>query len=699
MSALSKSAGQQGAYGASGDTCFSGGFLCGTSRFEVLRSQKDLIFEPSVNRSDMTYQFGGSKSTVHSSWTVQLGTNAPKFLVDVVDGSASGLPLLFGILIMRRISSSINFTGESLKITFGSRCVNVWEAGGLPTCDVRDIIRREQNILVLRTNAEVEGLEPGDNMINPVSDVVAVDAPPGAEVKDSPVENAVELKPSVVEIGDKLSLTQVEKSHSQSHASVERLYSTFLSAFGGLSEKERSIVRAWCVHVVKTCPECSKFGIRVSAGTILRGALLKNERGHIDLLCLDSGRDIYCIAIVDEGTRDFALGIVSTRQSEDVFRAYILAWGVHHGCHRFLFSDGDGCFSSRKFVDLCVSFGIVKEAGPGEASESYGIVERSIGTARTSLDRVFADPNGPRDRTEWSLSVALIANGIRNEIRSSGPNGSTASERSIGSNSSIFSNFLSDMEISGHTGCAKSRLVQIKDLTCREFYSALNSEKLRLMGKERGTRARNVLVDNYVLGERVEFYRPSTSRGATWHTGKVVGIMPTSDQISVEYFHIDESGALLRVAARHVRKSGIEPVVEQDWSFTARKEKPEEREGPLPSATNVHNILKPATSEQPANPVLPDDPDVALHTTVTKAANDVPYPSDDDDDATFSGFGSDPDSDFETDLVTLICSGGEYSGGVLHLGVFWVEMQMQKGKTNAEKRVKECAGKCAGITW
>ena len=688
MSALSAAASQQGPYGASGDTCFSGGFLCGVQRFDVLRkTATDLTIEPNtVRKSDATYQFGGSKSEVYSSWTIQLNSS-PKYVIDIVDGPASGLPLLFGIKIMRSVLGNIGFTGETLKITFGARSVNVWEAGGLPTCDIRDVIAAGETNLVLRT-IQGEAVEDGvgDNMINP--DVVVVEeesnGPVGEAHHERPVGESVVVeplvdvdKPSIVELGEKLSLVRVEKTHSQSHANVDRLYGTFMSAFPSLSNEDRMLVKSWCVYAVKTCPECAKFGPRITAGTVLRGALLKNERGHIDLLSLDQARDIYALAIVDEGTRDFAMGIVSTRQSEDVFRCYVLSWAVHHGCHRYLFSDGDGCFASKKFIDLCISFGIIKDAGPGEASESFGIVERSIATARLSTDRVFADPNGPRNKEEWALSVALIANGIRNEIRSTA-SGSTASERSIGSNSSIFSNFLAELEISGHSGCQKTRLQQIKDISAREFHGAINSEKLRLMGKERVTRARNVLVGSYELGERVEFFRNADARGATWHTGKIVGIMPTSDRVSVEYFHVDESGALQRVAARHVRKSGIEPVVELDWTFKPRTSKPEEGTVPPKNNDNVHQLLKPsvATDSQPA--VEPDAPDVALpalrhlnashpaHTLQSKDANDV-----NDDGVTCSGHGSDysePDSDFESDLVTLICSGGEYAGGSLHLG-------------------------------
>ena len=561
---LSLSSAEQGALGLTGDTAFTGSFVVGETRFAQLRdavSERSDITVKRARNSGNQFAFGGSTSLTKHTYAITRGKITIK--VDVVGGDARGLPFLFGKHIFRACKGMVDYGGvPESQIVLRGKTLKTW--GEMPTVDFltfMDVAAGAGDIhTVLRTNPDTQQADTAQNVSaggtekeNTGKETTQTDTTQDVDEVDGKRDDDVKMP-------DDLDEKYVKVRHDTTHAQPDRLLKSILFAFRELSQDQARQLSEWCEKVVRECELCGQFGKRTTAGTSLRPALAKNERGHLDLVCLNQKQDFWALMIVDEGTRDLMFPVVLSRGAVDVFRAYIIAWGCNHGCHRFMYTDGDGCFASTVLKGLCTEFGIVKDAGPGEASESYGIVERAIGTARLTTDRVGADPNGPKTREEWQLTCALTANGIRNEVR---VGGTTASERSIGSSSSVFSNFLSDLEVKGHTGVSKHRLAQLKDLTQREFYAALTSDKLKLLGKERRTRARRVLVGSFELGERIEFFREVESgRGASWRIGRICGIVPSSDGNGVDYFHVDDAGALYRCAPRHIRKSGIVPVVE-----------------------------------------------------------------------------------------------------------------------------------------
>ena len=551
----------QKTYGISADSCFTGGCVIGEFRATELSGGTGLSLIPS-NLSKNIFVFGGNSERSIATFHVQ-GTR--NLQIDVVGGTAKNLPFLFGTKVAKTLRLTIKYE-PAVTLFINNVRQTTWEAP-LPTIDFRSVIeylhKNELSILytVLRTNAS-----NAENVVDiPDTHAQEIISLPDESDRDAPTEagddtvivNENTENADTNSIPMPITRKKVLAMHAATHANALRLYNT-ISQTLILNPQQKGVLKEWCESAQKECTACGRFGKKVKAGTVLRPSLVKNERGHIDLFCLDSVRDVWSLAVVDEGTRWIALKVVASKESSDVFKAYITSYGSVHGCHRFLFSDGDGCFNSSKFLSLCDAFGIVKESGPSEASESFGIVERAIGTARLTLDRVGSDPHGPKTKEEWDFSCQLCANGIRNEIRSGG---STASQRAMGGDSHLFSNFLNQLDTCiGGVG-ASHRLVSIKELTQKNFFAALNSEKLTQIAKQRGTRNRKVLPESFELGELIEFYREiEKGRGATWRIGRIVGILPSED--GVLYFHIDIGGVLYRVAPRHIRKSSVVPVQE-----------------------------------------------------------------------------------------------------------------------------------------
>ena len=535
----------QGDDGVSFDSGFNGSFVCGRERWERLRSSANFSSINTAN-SGNSFEFGSGVAETSDTFRVIHKISGRSIDVDVVDGTAENLPLLGGTLYMRKMGVDLKFRESGDCVQVGGSSIDTWSSSGLPTVNLEDVL--SGGVVVKQDTAKL-------NVLNGLK----------IEAADN----------------DVIAQEYVDKRHRTTHAGVERLFGAILVAFPTV---DRNNLRTLCERAVAKCELCSKYGHVASAGTSLRPSLLKGERGHLDVFTLDHKRGFIGLVVVDEGTRDLAVSALYVPADDEtrgveVFRTYLLAWATTHGCHRYFLSDGDGCFKSKSFRNLCHYFHIILQAGPGFSSSSYGIVERMIRTVRISSDKVGAMPDGPTSVRDWDVSLHIIANGIRNEIASGG---STASMRSIGSDSTLFRS-MGHSEIWGDTG-PEPRLSSLRASSLLAYHQSLNSEKLRLLGKERATRHVQVLANTYPQGSLVDYYRERESgRGAVWSNGRVVG---TSIDVggNVLYLFIDDAGMLVRVAPRHVRPSHVRPpeevldvasLFDDAGNFKQRREKPE----------------------------------------------------------------------------------------------------------------------------
>ena len=407
------------------DTGFTGDLVCGESRLAGLRSCfSDVGFTEQPQPSKARYVFGEGEAV--ASRTFDLNLRSMPYRLDVVPGD---LPVLAGQKCLKSCRASVSFEGDVPRVTRrvgGKREVvstltepgaDSNSAGGLIQVSLRNLV------LVGTSDADSDG-----------------DAGGSGSGQERIEKHRVEKGGLKLDLP--FSKEFIERVHKHSHAKPNRLCKFLISTTGKLSPKQRKNLFDLCVSVYKECRGCSVHGNRTKPGTALRTPKSKNAQGWLDVLTIDHKNKIKCLLIVDEGTRDIAGCVVEKCDSLTLFNSYLLNWAAIHGPHAFLCGDGDGAFTSDLFRDLCLQYGIVKHAGPAESSESFGLIERQIETVRLATDRLSASADGPKTFNEWRVAIALVINGIRNEVI---VGGTTASERSMGSRTSLFSNLLQDM--------------------------------------------------------------------------------------------------------------------------------------------------------------------------------------------------------------------------------------------------------------
>ena len=354
-----------------------------------------------------------------------------------------------------------------------------------------------------------------------------------------------------------LTRAELVKIHETAHSAATRMTKFVASTVKDPTADFRKTLGKVCTDIVWHCEICRKFGHHTNPGTSIRPPVSKNFRGWVDAVTLSHSDHRLALVIVDEGTRDVAIGLLQGEEAEDYYSAYMIHWAAVHGPHQTLLSDGGGGLASDKFRAMLSDIGTVKLKGPGRSSASFGLVERVIETIRHHTDRLSADPGGPKTSQQWQVALAITANSLRNEIV---VGDSTASERSVGSRTSLHSN--TSLTSTSHN-MSHLQLLKIKEATQRSFYATINSDKLRAKLKEKSTRAefRSALnLTNCSLGDLVEYlYEPQTGRGATWRTGRVMGLVPHEESLSINYAIIETAGNPVSVNGRDIRPSSLIP--------------------------------------------------------------------------------------------------------------------------------------------
>ena len=522
---------QQGCSRAALDSCFTGDMVCGRERLQGLRRADGVRLIPRTASATM-YNFGSGSSCAEETYEVQSATSSTTTSAVVLDVVNGALPLLVGQKRLGDNFISMTFSPEGTAVERNSLPVKSVRLEKLPNVDVESLL-----IGTFAGDTNVSG--PGDGGAE-LGLAGAVKSGGAAAADGGPVAGGAQVA-TPTSCRD-----VVDRVHGLGHSGADRMFAFIKASSDQRAWTDAELLQA-CKQCVFECVSCGKFGKKPSMGTVLRVARDKNSRGWLDLFTLNHSQQWHCLVVVDEGTRDCAGWFVQGTGTDAVFNAYLMCWASVHGCHKLICSDGDGCFSSEAFKDLCLSYGILKEAGPAESSASFGLVERQIQVFRTGTDRLSVDPSGPRNATEWSLAIALLGNAIRNEVI---VDGHSASERSIGARSSVLNNFLTELRAAPVPDVAH-RLAQIKESTSRGFHAAISDRVLRAKLREKPQKKDAHAV--FKLGDWVEYFRePLTGRGARWNVGKIAGVV-LDEFGDILYYHIDRAGTNLRVAANQVR--------------------------------------------------------------------------------------------------------------------------------------------------
>ena len=495
---------------------------------------------------------GGAKCESSYELRLAMGEHGGK-IICCLDVIAGHLPLLWGTKRWGLSAISVGFSLKGVPWVYvcGSPVEEVSNSHGTILCRIGEMVKCDER---LSSNAVLSTIP--DTQLTEITEIEDV-RPAVATVQETVEETKTGGKEKVVEkVVSKpiYDLDFVSKVHKLTHSGPSRMYAFLKSCQspGSLSDTELHNLKKTCKTAYEACAACAKFGTKTTPAAAMRLPVGKNFRCWCDVFTIDSASSMLALVVVDEGTRDVGAAILESEKTEDVFRAYMESWGFIHGVHQYMVTDGGGCFGGDNFKNLCADFGITKLSGPAYSSQSFGIPERVIGTFRPSLDRIREDPAGPRTKKDYRFALGMICNGIRNELL---VGGTCASERSIGSRSSVFRNFLSD----GPTLPERRstlELMRIKDVSTKVFHSVINDKALQAAMNSKATRQqKNALISDYALGDHVEFLRePKEGRGATWHSGVLCGILPHENKTTVNYFHVDWGGRMLRILGRHVRK-------------------------------------------------------------------------------------------------------------------------------------------------
>ena len=565
----------QGTDGTTADSCFLGNSVCGVIRGrEFERSPfSDEYRISDLPTSPTLYQFGGgSFKPVRTILITHIGSET-ELVVDLVD---SEIPWLVGTKFMCRFKLALDFATEAPRLFFSeSREAIPLLSNEHATFKIGSVLTKPSVITkpVLSVSETHDVSTPKKkSRVNVKPQIKSVD-----EIKKLKQIKAINLFPNKNDVShthtEKKSSTfyvstngvveffpeVVKKVHVLSHNSWTRLFG-FLKSCVPLSVGFTSLdfrrLEQICQRVVESCPECSKFGSSVTPSTVLSIPKSKNQRGWVDVVTIDSSQSLKALVILDEGTRDSAIVLLEDETAESCWEAYLQGWASLHGPHQQLLSDGGGSFGSDRFRAYAQDLGTVKLCGPAQSPESFGIIERCVGVYRSSLDRLCLDPQGPKTRAKWRTALCVLQNSVRNETY---VGGNSASERSIGTRSSLMTNVLSD-SVSYPNHFSTLDLLKIKEATHRAFHASLNDAKLRAALREKQSRApsASLRASDIHSGMIVEYRRePISGRGATWHSGRVLTWMEEPEAGNLVYILIETSSNPVRVSPRDLRLSHL----------------------------------------------------------------------------------------------------------------------------------------------
>ena len=517
-SSLADAARRQGSTGVAVDSAFTGSMVCGESRYEELKVASGGVTVNECPLRKVAFQFGAGKP-VGAVRSAKVNVEGSELALEVVPGH---LPLIVGLEGLSELGAVLSFQ-KGGRVDVSVKGVNTpgvefcglygWHLGSLSAISYQDA---------------AVGLSKGqkEKLRKTRRALVTKDFD---ETQKEPEKS--------VKIGD----IQIMKAHRMGHVSASRLYKFFKSAGENISIERIS-------KVISKCDVCAREGKHRKPGLQVPRFPRKNKEGWIDTLQL-SKSNIHALIIVDRGTWDIGYKVIQNLDAETSFRGYLLGWAAQHGPHKKLFSDGTGGFSSEAFLSNCSEFGIFRAPTAGESSESHGVIERVILAVREAVTKLNQSEKPPQSVSDWEVSLAVIVNGLRNEVLRGG---TSASERSQGHSSSLLSSVL-NFSVSAPKS---NDLAQLRRSAQRAYEEAVSSERLKQVLRER----KNV-AKIYQPGDLVYYQREAQSKfQTTWRgPGTVVGVSPHDGQWGVDslrgHYLVDTGGAagVLRVAAHHLR--------------------------------------------------------------------------------------------------------------------------------------------------
>ena len=204
-----------------------------------------------------------------------------------------------------------------------------------------------------------------------------------------------------------------------------------------------------------------------------------NDLGLLDVFEVEPY--IKFLLVVDAGTRDLGISVLTGESAQCLYEAYLYAYGFERGPHKRILSDSGGAFASNDFCLLMNGLNVRVSKSGAENSQAHGSVERQILTLQNSVTAIKAGPNPPSGKHEWEITLKTIVNNIRNEVM---VGGYSASQRTLGRNTHISSNFFST-NLATQDRTAISRSEDLTRMAKAIYDTQMSKDRLEQIMRER----------------------------------------------------------------------------------------------------------------------------------------------------------------------------------------------------------------------